>query len=137
MASNQPAIIEVAINGATGKNRNPHSPCSPAEIAEVAIACLDAGASIIHNHIEGMDIAGQAAADRYAEGWAPVRRAHPQAILYPTVVYHDDPEVRFGHLPFLAEHGVADMGVLDPGSVNLAMGGDGGLPSRDFVYVNS
>lgn len=137
MANDVPVIIEVAINGATSKKRNPHSPQSPEEIAEVAIACLDAGASVIHNHIEGMDIKGRDAAERYAAGWRPVRKAHPHAILYPTVVYDDDPEVRFGHLPHLGELGIADMAVLDPGSVNFATGEENGLPGRDFVYKNS
>lgn len=137
MASKDPVIIEVAINGATTTSRNPHSPQTPRGIAEVAIACLDAGASIIHSHIDGMDIAGKRAAERYAEGWAPVRDVHPQAILYPTIVFDEDPAIRFGHLPFLAELGVADMGVLDPGSVNFAAGTEGGLPTSDMVYKNS
>ena len=44
MASNDPVIIEVAINGAVDKARNPNSPQGPEEIAEVAIACIEAGA---------------------------------------------------------------------------------------------
>jgi 3-keto-5-aminohexanoate cleavage enzyme len=137
MANDEPVIIEVAINGTTGKDRNPHSPCTPAEVAEVAIACIDAGASMIHSHIGGMGIAGKEAAEEYAAGWRPVRARHPAAIVYPTVVFHDDPEVRFGHLPFLAEMGIGDMAVLDPGSVNFSYGDEDGLPGKDYVYVNS
>ena len=137
MASNDPVIIEVAINGTTTKDRNPHSPCNPAEVAEVAIACLDAGASMIHSHISGMGTAGREAAEEYAAGWRPVRARHPDAIVYPTVVLSDDPEVRFGHLPFLAEMGIGDMAVLDPGSVNFSYGDEDGLPGKDYVYVNS
>ena len=32
-----PVIIEVAINGVTGKDRNPHVPCTPDEIANDAL----------------------------------------------------------------------------------------------------
>jgi uncharacterized protein (DUF849 family) len=137
MASDNPVIIEVAINGTTTKDRNPHSPCNPAEVAEVASACIAAGASVIHSHISGMGVAGREAAEEYAAGWRPVRARFPQAIVYPTVVFHDDPEVRFGHLPFLAEMGVADMAVLDPGSVNFSYGDVDGLPGKDYIYINS
>lgn len=137
MSKEQPVIIEVAVNGTTGKDRNPHSPTNPAEVAEVAIACIDAGASMIHSHIRGMGTAGRDAAEEYAAGWRPVRARHPEAIVYPTVVLSDDPEVRFGHLPFLAEMGIGDMAVLDPGSVNFSYGDEDGLPGKDYVYVNS
>jgi uncharacterized protein (DUF849 family) len=51
MAS-QPVIIEVAINGATTKEHNPNVPRTPDEIATDALACLEAGGAIIHNHID-------------------------------------------------------------------------------------
>lgn len=68
MANHAPVIIEVAINGETFKDRNPHSPREPDEIAAVAIHCLEAGATVIHNHIDKITIAGQEAADRYRAG---------------------------------------------------------------------
>ena len=46
-------IIEVAINGATTKARNPHVPISEDEIVADAQACFDAGAAIVHHHIAG------------------------------------------------------------------------------------
>ena len=48
--SDSPVIIEAAINGATPKSRNPHVPRSVDEIVIDAVACIDAGASIVHNH---------------------------------------------------------------------------------------
>jgi 3-keto-5-aminohexanoate cleavage enzyme len=137
MSSNQPVIIEVAINGAVSKARNPNSPQGPEEIAEVASACLDAGAAIIHNHIEDITLPGQAAADRYLEGWRLIRKRHPQAILYPTVVFAESQEDRFSHVRALAVPGGADMVGYDPGSLNIGMGFDeDGLPPKDFVYRN-
>ena len=46
----KPVILEVAINGGTTKKNNPTAPETPAEIAEQAIQCFDAGATIVHAH---------------------------------------------------------------------------------------
>ncbi|TMB58104.1 MAG: 3-keto-5-aminohexanoate cleavage protein, partial [Deltaproteobacteria bacterium] len=80
-----PVIIEVAINGVTGKDRNPHVPCTPDEIANDALRCLAAGAAIVHNHIDGAPADGAEAAERYLAAWRPILAARPDAILYPTV----------------------------------------------------
>ena len=45
-----PVIMELAVNGATPRRRNRHVPRDPDEIAEVALAAVQLGASIIHNH---------------------------------------------------------------------------------------
>jgi uncharacterized protein (DUF849 family) len=137
MGNEQPVIIEVAINGETPKERNPNVPRTPEEIGTDALACVEAGAAIIHGHADDLTVTGKAAADRYAEGWAKVRAARPDAILYPTVVRSDDQAARFAHLPYLAQSGMAQMASLDPGTTNLAIIGPQGLPIRDFVYVNS
>ena len=47
-----PVIIEAAINGVTTKQRNPHVPQAPQEIAADALRCVAAGAAIVHNHID-------------------------------------------------------------------------------------
>ena len=57
-----PLIIEAALNGGTSKARNPHTPKSPDEIAADAFACLDAGATVIHTHLEGLRQTGDEAA---------------------------------------------------------------------------
>jgi 3-keto-5-aminohexanoate cleavage enzyme len=137
MRKDQPVIIEVAINGETPKERNPNVPRTPDEIGADALACVEAGAAIIHGHADDLKVSGKAAAERYAEGWKKVREARPDAILYPTVVMSEDQAERFAHLPFLAEAGVAQMASLDPGTTNLAINGPNGLPVHDFVYVNS
>ena len=67
-----PVIIEAAINGVANKARNPHVPCEPAEIAADALACLGAGAAIVHNHIDQFGSPAPVAAERYLEGWRPV-----------------------------------------------------------------
>src|SRR5215470_7090443 len=105
-----PVIIEAAINGITNKARNPHVPCTPAEITADALACLTGGAAIVHNHVDVMSD-GAAVAARQLEGWRPL----------------------------LAEAVRMRMSVFDPGSVNLGGVADDGLPGGafDFVYTNS
>lgn len=132
-----PLMIEAALNGATPKARNPHVPKTPEEIAADALACLEAGAAIIHTHIDGYETTGDAAVDRYMEGWTPVMAARPDAILYATIAGGRTVQDRFDHYRALAGHGMR-MGAFDPGSVNLATHGDDGLPGRgQFVYSTS
>ena len=45
-----PCIIEVALNGVVKKDVNPRVPRNPAEIVADALGCIDAGATIVHNH---------------------------------------------------------------------------------------
>jgi 3-keto-5-aminohexanoate cleavage enzyme len=118
----RPVIIEAAINGA-----NPDAPRSPESIAATARECFDAGAAIVHNHI---DLVGDAAtvAARYREGWDPVLDERPDALLYPTINGVGDHETRFCHIAPLAESGVLRIGIIDPGSVNLG---------PRFAYVNA
>jgi 3-keto-5-aminohexanoate cleavage enzyme len=132
-----PLIIEAALNGTTSKARNPNTPKSPAEIADDALACLAAGAAIIHTHIEGFESSGDAAVEEYVRGWTPVLAERPHAILYGTVANGRTPEERFGHYRGLAKAGMR-MGTVDPGSVNIATHGEDGLPgSVSFVYRTS
>ncbi|MEH3048133.1 3-keto-5-aminohexanoate cleavage protein [Sphingomonas adhaesiva] len=131
-----PLIIEAALNGATPRTRNPHVPVTPQEIADAALAAIDAGAAIVHTHIERMDLTGDAAVARYMEGYAPILAARPDAILWGTVATGPDAEARFGHYRGLARAGVR-MGAFDPGSVNLGTHGADGLPGQSFVYATS
>lgn len=133
-----PVIIEAAINGITNKTRNPHVPCLPEEIAADALACLEAGAAVVHNHVDVM-ADGDVVAARQLEGWRPVLAARPDAIVYPTVGFGGDVVQRYAHIPLLAEAVAMRMSVFDPGSVNLGGVADDGLPGGafDFVYLNS
>jgi len=59
-----PVVIEAALNGATPKSRNPHVPTTPEEITADALACMNAGAAIVHTHIDDITLTGAAAAER-------------------------------------------------------------------------
>lgn len=133
-----PVIIEAAINGTTTKERNPHSPRVPDEIAADALACIEAGAAIVHNHSDVVGVAGQEAADRYFEGWRPVFDERPEALLYPTTNFGPGVEGAYAHMAPLAATGWLRIGIIDPGSVNLGGMADDGVPAAPgFVYANS
>jgi uncharacterized protein (DUF849 family) len=131
-----PLIIEAALNGATPKSRNPNVPITPDELASEALAAMEAGAAIVHTHIERMDMTGDAAVDRYMAAYAPVLAARPDAILWGTVATGPDVEARFGHYRGLARAGVR-MGAFDPGSVNLGTHGPDGLPGASVLYATT
>ena len=129
-----PVIIECAINGATSKDDNPNVPVEPAEIAADALACIDAGAAIVHNHIDRYGLDEVEAAERYLEAWRPVLEARPDALVYPTV--HFGGGISYEHLVPLAAAGLR-VGIADPGSVNLGGTDAEGVPRGGFVYANS
>jgi len=133
--SEQPVIIEVAINGLKSKRDNPHVPVDPAEIAADALACVEAGAAIVHNHIDRYGLTEQEAADRYLEGWRPVLDQRPDALLYPTIHFSDG--LSYEHEIPLAASGLSRVGIVDPGSVNLGGLDATGVPAGGIVYANS
>jgi 3-keto-5-aminohexanoate cleavage enzyme len=136
--SDELVIIEAAVNGVTSKAANPNTPQTPAEIASDALACLGAGAAIVHNHNADYAVDGARAAEIYLEAWRPVLRERPDALLYPTLGYGRTIAERYAHVPILAEAGVLRMSFFDTGSVNLGGVDDEGLPGgAEFVYVNS
>lgn len=130
-----PVIIEAAINGATPRSQNPHVPRTADEIAADALACLEAGASIIHAHCDPVGGPDEEVAERYLMAFRPVWAERPDALLYPTLNFGSG-GLSFGHLRPLAKQGLR-IGVLDPGSLNFGRRGDDGLLTGAFVYSNS
>lgn len=131
-------IIEAAVNGGTRKTRNPNVPVSPEEIAADALACLDAGASIVHQHdADGATSAAHTAAQSL-DTYQRVLAVRPDAILYPTATFLDPVSERWGHHRPLVEAGVLRMAFTDPGSVNLGhIGAAADRAPSPFVYANS
>ncbi|MDE0215075.1 MAG: 3-keto-5-aminohexanoate cleavage protein [bacterium] len=73
-----PAIIEVALNGTTTRARNPHVPLSREELIEEGLACIEAGATIIHCHIADMRVPAAEATSEWATRTTPAtRRVRP------------------------------------------------------------
>lgn len=113
-----PVWLEVALNGAAGRALQPRIPVTPAAIIEEALACADLGAAIIHVHAFDERGAAVEDADIYARIIEGVR-AKSDAIVYPTLALAGDLETRYRPIRALAERGLLEMGVVDPGSVNI------------------
>ena len=119
-----PVIIEAALNGGTPKRIAARVPREPAEIVADAIACIDAGATIIHNHHDDAVLAGSRIHDPqpYLDTWRAILAQRPTALLYPTLgggapgVRIED---RYAHIVALARAGVIAQGVVDTGSTNI------------------
>ena len=140
----EPVILELAVNGATGRERNPHVPRTPAEIADVALAALEAGAAIVHNHNDEPMFTpdGVHAVQPYLDAWEPVLARYPDALLYPTMAAgaRDIPIARrWAHVEELARRGWGGLSLVDPGSVNIGLTADGRTPpdATDEPYQNS
>ena len=140
-------IIEAAINGATPKSRNPNSPRTVEEIATDAIACVDAGAAIVHNHNDDPVIGSERVMggwhdpQPYVDAWRAVLDQRPETILYPTMGSGGpgtEIAVRYSHIPALAAAGVLGQGLIDPGCVALGGADAEGLPNdNERVYINT
>jgi 3-keto-5-aminohexanoate cleavage enzyme len=131
-SSARPVIIEVALNGSRRKASNPNVPVSVAELTADALACLAAGAQIVHQHDDlgrpgelGGATPAQMAAQA-AEFYRALYALVPDALVYPTSNWPGDIEARWSHQTLLAQAGLLRMAYVDPGSVNIgAIGGDG------------
>lgn len=140
METATPLIIEAAINGATSKDRNPHVPRSVDEIVASALACLQAGAAIVHNHNDEPNVGGSGrhSSEPYAEAWARILERRPDALLYPTYAGggpHTSARERYAHIDELREAGLLKMPLLDPGTVNFdGLDPDGAPGTGDGVY---
>ena len=139
-----PVILELAVNGATPRSRNPHVPRTPEQIAEAALEGIDLGASIVHNHNDDpmFTADGVHAVEPYVEAWAPVLRRQPAALLYPTMAAGArgvPVQLRWRHVEELARRGLGGMTLVDPGSVNVGMNSSGIAPEEAAAgpYQNS
>jgi 3-keto-5-aminohexanoate cleavage enzyme len=133
-----PVIIEAALNGQTTKDVTPKVPRSSAELTEDALRCLDAGATIVHTHIDNILSNGREAADGYLEHFRPILDRHPEALLYPTFAFGQSVADRMAHLAILKEECGLRIGLLDPGSVNLGGADADGTPQPiEFSYTNT
>jgi 3-keto-5-aminohexanoate cleavage enzyme len=136
--SSNPVIIEVALNGGTQPDRNPHSPQTQQGLVEDALRCIEAGAAIVHTHAPDISIGGEEGAQQYLDHFEPVHARYPDAILYPTIVFGDTVKEKTSHIEPLAKAFPLRMGFVDPGSLNLMPTDDDGKPMpADWVYANS
>lgn len=132
--SAEPVIVEVAVNGTTTRDANPQVPRTPEEIADDMLACLARGAAVAHNHNDEPMFTADAvhAVEPYVRAWTPVVGTYPDALLYPTMgagARGIPVEQKWAHVEELARLGLGGMTLVDPGSVNVGLLGDGTVPA--------
>lgn len=139
MSTSRPVIIEVALNGGTTKASQPHTPISIEELIADAHDCIAAGASIVHQHEEFAafpDREPRSMASLAAEMYRAVQRDHPKVLMYPTANgYHLRDGIKmWEHNEYLAQDGLIDMALLDPGAVLLWRHSEDGGVGRGIMY---
>jgi uncharacterized protein (DUF849 family) len=140
----RPIWIEAAINGPWGRERQPGIPITTDEIVADGIAAAEAGAAIVHLHVY------DEATGRQTDDWQVYARAiegiraKVDAIVYPTIPIagsgYAGPTTstsgRYAHLDELGRRGLAEWGVLDPGSVNWSSFDAVARGEAGFIYQN-
>jgi 3-keto-5-aminohexanoate cleavage enzyme len=139
MVSATPVIVEIALNGAVAPGRNPHLPVTVSELVDDALACLAAGASIVHQHDPiggGSGPASERLAALGAQMYRAVLQKAPDAILYPTADFGAWPDgvAMWSHHERLAAEGLLRMAVWDPGAVMLGRADVQGVPATGIIY---
>jgi uncharacterized protein (DUF849 family) len=136
--------IEAAINGAWTRERQPGIPITKREIIADGVACAKAGAAIIHLH--AYDEATGRQKDSY-EIYAPLIegiRAQVDAIVYPTLPITGSgyagelrsAKERYQHLEKLAQNGLAEWAVIDPGSALFTRFDEIARGETGYTYYN-
>jgi uncharacterized protein (DUF849 family) len=132
-------VIEVALNGVHSKRHAAQLPTTPDEIAADMIRCLDAGASICHAHEHVPADTTPAQLEQIVrDTYRVVLAAHPDALLYPATTWTGSLQERWSIHAGLARDGLIKTGFVDPGSTNLGVLDEDGVPAPTaFIYAHS
>lgn len=133
--------LEVALNGPWGQALQPGIPITVKDIVAQGIASAEAGAAIVHVHAYD-EASGRQKDDPdiYAAIIEGIREK-VDVIVYPTIpIAPEDAggsgEARFAAVAALAERGLLEWAVVDPGTVNLATFKQMSAGECGFVYAN-
>jgi 3-keto-5-aminohexanoate cleavage enzyme len=125
MGSGAPLVVEAAINGSTAKEVNPNVPRSVDEIVATALACVGAGASIVHNHNDEPNFGEPSthSPDPYEAAWREIWQTHPGLLMHPTTSAERSAgiEQRFAHIDELHRRGALTMSTADAGCFSPAL----------------
>ena len=136
--------IECALNGAWTRERQPAIPVSRNEIIADGVAAAKAGAAVVHLH--AYDEATGRQKDEY-DFYAPLIegiRAKCDAIVYPTLPITGSgyagelrsAKERYAHLEKLAQNGLAEWAVIDPGSAVFTRFDEIARGEAGYTYYN-
>jgi 3-keto-5-aminohexanoate cleavage enzyme len=136
-----PTVVEIALNGMTTKEQNPHVPRTVDEIVEDGLRCLDAGASVVHHHNDEPNFGGATrhCAGPYIDVWTRLRASRPGLLLHPTMAGATagcTVEERFAHVVELYDAGLSPVGTCDAGTLALAFPAPGGVRSLPETFGN-
>ncbi|WP_109356157.1 3-keto-5-aminohexanoate cleavage protein [Sphingorhabdus sp. EL138] len=139
--SDTPLIIEVSLNGSVKPEQNPNVPYEDDDIVAQAVACMEAGAALVHNHTRDPVFGGTGVMDAedYARPWRKLLKLRPDAILTPTMPGKEGVSVeeRYAHIEAMAQEGLIAQGLCDPGSFNVSVPGeDGAFAPTNLIYRN-
>jgi 3-keto-5-aminohexanoate cleavage enzyme len=116
-------VIEVRCNEYTMRDRNPHVPWSPDEIAADAAACREAGASVVHFHARDPETGAMSGDVEVYAATIRAVRSSCDVLLNPTLGASTiaDPSVRVAHIPVLARDPATrpELAPVDLGSFNI------------------
>ena len=113
--------IEVALNGSWGRAQQPNVPVTVEEIIADGVACIEAGAAILHLHaVDPVTGKQNDDPDIYAAIMNGIR-ARTDGIVYPTMPIHLYPgwTDRYQSAAELGRRGLLEWAVVDPGSLNF------------------
>ena len=141
MSAAPPTVVEVALNGMTTREQNPHVPRTVDEIVADGLRCLDAGASVVHHHNDEPNFGGATrhCAGPYIDVWTRLRAARPGLLLHPTMAgatADSTVEERFAHIVELHDAGLAPVATCDAGTLALAFPAAGGVRSLAETFGN-
>jgi uncharacterized protein (DUF849 family) len=131
--SDRPVIIEVALS--SNLRRNPKAPTTFDELTEQGLACIDAGASIVHMHLPNLARPAVEAAEEYLRCFRPWLERDPDVLALPTNGSGDTMEARFAHQFLLNDAGALRLAFVDPGATIFGSPSADGPPAPDgYVY---
>ena len=141
MPTAPPTVVEIALNGMTTKEQNPHVPRTVDEIVEDGERCIDAGASVVHHHNDEPNFGGATrhCAGPYIDVWTRLRASRPGLLLHPTMAgatADSTVEERFAHVVELYDAGLSPVATCDAGTLALAIPTPQGIRSLPETFGN-
>jgi uncharacterized protein (DUF849 family) len=141
----RPVFIEAALNGPWSQRRQPLMPVTTDALIAEGIDCARAGASVIHIHVYDPDTGQQFENfDAYKEVIEGIRE-YEDVIVYPTLPLSGfgktdqtfSAEARFKTVEKLANAGLMEWSVIDPGTTQITELDPTNSEQVQFLYINS
>ena len=141
----RPVFIEAALNGPWSRKRQPLMPVTTNALITEGIECARAGASVIHIHVYDPSTGQQFEDfDAYRAVIEGIREVE-DVIVYPTLplsgfgttAQTSTPDDRFSVVAQLAEAGLLEWSVIDPGSTQINELKPAEGEGVQFLYLNS